>query len=157
MKILATFDGSPFSEVILPHLVAMAGIDGVEFILLSVVTGGAEEAAQHPQQDLREAVERYLRELACRLPVGPRYAIVACTGDDSASTIIDRALRERADVIVMATHGRTGTLEDIFGGVAEQVVRSHVAPVLLVHPDSLRSEWRCVMAPGTTRRSGVSF
>ena len=50
-----------------------------------------------------------------------------------------RAMSSQPDLIVMATHGRTGLVHILFGDVAEEVVRSGVAPVLLVHPESVRS------------------
>jgi nucleotide-binding universal stress UspA family protein len=37
----------------------------------------------------------------------------------------------------MATHGHTGLMHVLFGDVAESVVRSGVAPVLLVHPQHI--------------------
>jgi nucleotide-binding universal stress UspA family protein len=53
--------------------------------------------------------------------------------DDVAATIVERARAEKPDVIVMATHSKHG-LSALFGSTTDQVVRSGVAPVLLVHP-----------------------
>ena len=36
---------------------------------------------------------------------------------------------------VMATHGRTGVVRAIFGATAEEVVRSGLALIYLVHPE----------------------
>jgi nucleotide-binding universal stress UspA family protein len=47
---------------------------------------------------------------------------------------------EQIDVIVMATHGRTGFMHILMGSVAEQVVRRAEVPVLTVKPPSLRKE-----------------
>jgi nucleotide-binding universal stress UspA family protein len=58
--------------------------------------------------------------------------------DDPAAEIIRLALADRPDVIVMATHGHTGVVRALFGATAEEVVRSGVAPVYLVHPEEVR-------------------
>lgn len=55
-------------------------------------------------------------------------------GSDAAAAIIEYARTHNVDVIAMATHGRTGIARLLLGSVAEEVVRSGVAPVLLVRP-----------------------
>jgi nucleotide-binding universal stress UspA family protein len=176
MKIMATFDGSKFSESILPLLEQMAGLPGAEFILLSVADsphgqlegrphrpavvampgapgGGtaivvdapavryAETKGQAVERTLEET-ESYLRGLLAGMPAGPSYRVEAHVSGDPAATIIEQALRQQPDVIVMATHGRTGLVHVLFGDCAEQIVRSGVAPVLLVHPHEVGSARR---------------
>jgi universal stress protein A len=46
--------------------------------------------------------------------------------------IVDTAKKMKADLIVMATHGRTGLSHMLMGSVAEKVVRSAACPVLTV-------------------------
>ena len=48
--------------------------------------------------------------------------------------ITDEAHRGRADLIVMATHGRTGLSHLVMGSVAAKVVRTARCPVLTLHP-----------------------
>jgi len=55
-------------------------------------------------------------------------------GEEPAAAIIAFARRADVDFIVMATHGRSGLREVVQGSVAAEVVRSGVAPVLLVRP-----------------------
>jgi nucleotide-binding universal stress UspA family protein len=40
-----------------------------------------------------------------------------------------------ADLIVLATHGRTGVLHTVLGSVAEKVIRYTKRPVLVIHPE----------------------
>ena len=40
-----------------------------------------------------------------------------------------------ADLIVLATHGRTGVLHTVLGSVAEKVIRYSKRPVLVIHPE----------------------
>lgn len=50
--------------------------------------------------------------------------------------IINAAVSENADLIVMGTHGRSGLAHVLMGSVAERVVRKAPCPVLTIrHPD----------------------
>ncbi len=53
---------------------------------------------------------------------------------EPALQIVDYAKEIGADLIMMATHGRSGLAALIQGSVAGEVVRSGVAPVMLVRP-----------------------
>ena len=57
-----------------------------------------------------------------------------------AERIVSYARSPEIDLIVMATHGRTGLRTVIFGSVAGRVLYSGVRPVLLVRPDKLDDE-----------------
>ena len=48
--------------------------------------------------------------------------------------ILDAAETHRIDLIVLATHGRTGVKRLLIGNVAEKVVRHASCPVLTVKP-----------------------
>jgi nucleotide-binding universal stress UspA family protein len=54
------------------------------------------------------------------------------TVGDPVSEIVDLANRERCDLIVMGTHGRSGLSRLILGSVAELVLRKAPCPVLMV-------------------------
>jgi nucleotide-binding universal stress UspA family protein len=49
---------------------------------------------------------------------------------EPAKSIVNLAENEQADLIVIATHGRSGIKGMFFGSVAEKVVRSATCPVL---------------------------
>lgn len=83
---------------------------------------------------LRGELEDYLHQVAGRLPKATKISVRAEVASDVAVAIREVAEREGVDVIVMATHGRSGLSHAIFGSVTEEVVRSGVAPVLIVHP-----------------------
>lgn len=50
--------------------------------------------------------------------------------------IINFAKEKKTDIIVIATHGRTGILHTLLGSVAEKVVRYSKTPVLVITPAS---------------------
>jgi len=87
---------------------------------------GTAQLAELKQQYARKGIE-----LHTRLALG-----------SPADTICSVAKKDRADLIVMATHGRTGLSHLILGSVAEHVVRSAPCPVLTVHTYNSRSTTR---------------
>jgi nucleotide-binding universal stress UspA family protein len=167
MKILATFDGTTYSEAIMPQLQQIAHLPNAEFSLLSVahepngqlskrgmprpiVVSDAmgrgtpmvvDSVANTYAEDKTQAITRriseledYLTGLAHQFPAGTACQVEAHVSGNAAEVIVDRAREVQADMIVMATHSRSGIVQVFFGSTAEQVVRSGVAPVLLVHP-----------------------
>jgi nucleotide-binding universal stress UspA family protein len=71
----------------------------------------------------------------------PRVKYAVRTGDPFES-IIDVAEDHRIDLIVLATHGRTGLKRLLIGNVAEKVVRYAPCPVLTVRPTTGRRKSR---------------
>lgn len=55
-------------------------------------------------------------------------------GTDVAGTIARYAQRNEIDLIVMASHGRTGLRHLLMGSVAEAVLRAAPCPVLVIRP-----------------------
>lgn len=85
----------------------------------------------------RHDLENYLADIAKRVGGAGSIAVEAHISNDAAKMIIDVATEMQPDVIVMATHSRTGLLHVIFGSTTEKVVRSGVVPVLVVHPKAV--------------------
>ena len=52
----------------------------------------------------------------------------------AAEEIISIAEKEKADMIIMGTHGRKGIDRILFGSVAEKVVKNSPVPVLTIRP-----------------------
>lgn len=94
-----------------------------------------ETKLQAIERTLMEAHE-YLRGLTRKLPEGTPVHAKAHISDRAAETIIACARAEAPDVIVMATHSRRAVSNAMFGSTTRRVVRSGVAPVLVVHPTS---------------------
>jgi nucleotide-binding universal stress UspA family protein len=85
-----------------------------------------------------EALEQDARrELACLLPKA-EAAHVEVTRLVHVGVpyqrIVETATAESVDLIVMATHGRTGLRHLVLGSVAERVVRLASCPVLTIRP-----------------------
>jgi nucleotide-binding universal stress UspA family protein len=73
-----------------------------------------------------------LAKIVCEtVPEDISVEVLVETGDP-AMVIADAAVREKIDVIVLATHGLTGLSHLLMGSVAEKVVRHAAVPVLIV-------------------------
>ncbi len=91
------------------------------------------------QQELEDQTRLTLREVVKhRVPEGIRTHSIVRHGDP-AHEILQVADEESVDLIVIATHGRTGFRHLVFGSVAEKIVRLSPHPVLTIrvakHPD----------------------
>jgi len=87
-------------------------------------------------QQMWSAAERDARQRLGRLArsataAGLRVRSLVLEGP-AADAIVRAAQRQRADLIVLGTHGRTGMRRLLIGSVAERVVRTAKSPVLTV-------------------------
>ena len=65
---------------------------------------------------------------------GPGRANPAPAVGEPAAAILDAAATGGFDLVVVATHGRTGLAHMLLGSVAERVIRRCPTPVLTVRP-----------------------
>ena len=86
-------------------------------------------------EQLRQETERRLQDLASSLT--PLTTSTEAVVGTPAQTIAQVATEQRADLIVMGTHGRTGVAHLLLGSVAERVIRSAPCPVLTVRDSSV--------------------
>ena len=81
----------------------------------------------------RSTAEHYLLGVVDRLRTGGAPGVSATVVDGHpAEAIAAHAAETRADLIVMASHGRTGASRFWLGSVADAVIRSASLPVLMV-------------------------
>ncbi|MDH3251316.1 MAG: universal stress protein [Ignavibacteria bacterium] len=71
--------------------------------------------------------------------VKPDWKVVPVVRTGSPPEEINKfAVEEGIDLIVMATHGRTGFQHVLLGSIAEKIVRTSMVPVLTVKPHPVR-------------------
>jgi nucleotide-binding universal stress UspA family protein len=144
-KILVPLDGSKLAECVLPHVRAIATGCGIkEVVLLRVVEPIPPEAPpatdfEAVQKAAFGAAEKYLAGIQVELSKeGLNVEAKVLTGRP-AETIADFAQHNEVDLITIATHGRSGVSRWVFGSVADRLVRSSSAPVLLIRPGGYES------------------
>jgi nucleotide-binding universal stress UspA family protein len=87
-----------------------------------------------------------LAEVLAERRDGPVEIIRRVVIGRAAHTIIEVAVAEHVDLIVMATHGRSGLSHLVMGSVAERVVRLAPCPVLTLRPSAGRAKPGAVSA-----------
>ena len=144
-KILCPVDFSEPSHAALHTAVDLADRYSAEIVLFHAInqidpTPSPSYTLTHhlmdqiPQimQQMTENAHNALKELSDNHIAGrvPSRQLVEI--GDPAASIVDAAGQEQADLIVIATHGRSGIKGFFFGSVAEKVVRTAECPVLTV-------------------------
>lgn len=128
-RILVPLDGSSFSEQILPYAGVFAEAFGVPVELLRVNDPDIRPPFW-PTLPGRE----YLKQVATRcLSVSLRVDHVEESGKPAA-VIVERAKRDPACLIAMATHGLSGARRWLLGSVASKVAHTTTNPLLFIRP-----------------------
>jgi nucleotide-binding universal stress UspA family protein len=145
-KILVPLDGSDLAESVLPHVEAIArGCRAVEIVLLRVCDapsiladypeGSNKTWEKHVQRMTTNAQQQcnvYLEDIEKQLRYkGFKVRTESCLGKP-ADEIVDYAAKNGVDLIIMASHGRSGISRWAYGSEADKVLRSSCVPVLLV-------------------------
>lgn len=133
-KIVVPLDGSVTAEAVLPHVRRLLRLEDAEVVFVRAenpapvenyvpVAEAALAAAREYGAGIRERFEKD----------GAKAKAVARLGAP-ASVILEVIREEKASLVAMATHGRTGLRRLLFGSVAEQLLRKSPVPVLAVRP-----------------------
>jgi nucleotide-binding universal stress UspA family protein len=139
-RILVATDFSPASTPALEESVKIAKREGALLLIAHAYQEpGLVELSRAParvykewDQKLREGVERKLRPLLERVRkegVEAEGLILRGFADEA---IIEAAKQQRADLIVMGTHGRRGAARLFLGSVASRVISTAPCPVMTV-------------------------
>jgi nucleotide-binding universal stress UspA family protein len=139
--ILVPLDSSKLAELALVDALSLARASQAEITLFHVVPPIDEVLAVetgHPifidqQWDSQKVLaQKYLKDICKRLACEDVTLHTAVEMGPAAETIIDYAQQYMIDLIVMATHGRSGLQRWVYGSVADKVLRGAKVPVLLV-------------------------
>ncbi|MBV9175001.1 MAG: universal stress protein [Chloroflexi bacterium] len=144
-RLMVPLDGSPLAETAIPPAIEMLG-DAGELVLMGVIElsdhvvrdadGRVVAYVDQQEQAARQGARDYLETTAQRLRA--QYPGAHITTDvrigQPAEGIVAAAVDRVVDLVVMATHGRTGLRRALMGSVAGAVLRTGSTPVMLVHP-----------------------
>lgn len=143
-KICCPIDFSDSSHAAMQDAAELARRFGAELMLLFVYEMAAapeDILAAPPPPVLQEVLRDCDAQLAAWKARAEHLAgssVIAERRIGPPAKEILRAAREhRFDLIVMATHGRTGLRHAVFGSVAEKVIRQARCPVLTIRPPEL--------------------
>ena len=148
-KILVPIDMSETSEEALAFAVSCPCLENRELLLLHVIDPldisslgvlGMVDREDDMRRELKKEARAHLDDLVqrCRrdgLELSSRIVV-----DRPWRGIINTAIEENVDAIVMGSHGRGLVAEQLLGSVAKRVVRKAPAPVTIIRPEHMRED-----------------
>ncbi len=139
-KILLPIDSSDCSKVAASYALKVAELNNAELHVIHIVdetTASAyaeqkkisrDQAFRQLVKEGKKMVEEVVREAAKKGLATKSYVRTGVVVEQ----IVQAAEEFGADLIVMGTHGRTGSSRMIVGSVAEKVIRHAPCPVLVI-------------------------
>lgn len=143
-RILVPLDGSERAREILPLVSATARAFEAEVLLLRASDAHHLSLAEFltppeeraPVPTTAEQLERDLHQAKETLEAARVSVRLLTAFGDPAAEILSAADEQRADLIALTTHGRTGLSRWVFGSVAEKVLRAWPRTVLVLRNPS---------------------
>jgi nucleotide-binding universal stress UspA family protein len=146
-KIMVPLDGSDLAECVMPHVEAITtGCKITDVVFVRVVNpihlpasvpargefGFSENARRELEEQHKQTADTYLKKIVenTRLE-GARLNYEVLEGK-VADTLAHWAEENGVDLIVIASHGRSGVSRWVMGSVADRVLRSACVPVLMI-------------------------
>jgi nucleotide-binding universal stress UspA family protein len=144
-RITYASDFSAASLAAFPHALRIAKATGAELTILHVMLSPVTmftDGGYVPQQIWDDLYARMRAETNAEtdklikqaVDAGVRATVAIVEGTVPADDIVKTAAETKTDLLVLATHGRTGVARFFLGSVAARVVATAPCPVLTVRP-----------------------
>ena len=134
-QILVPLDGSAFGEAALPLALELSRRTGANVHLATVLEPVTSFAYEGWEGAAVEWCDKYLEDVTSRIAgkAGGEVTTAVLSGH-SVAMLQSEAEAKKADVVVMATHGRGALSRMWLGSVADGFLRQADRPVILVRP-----------------------
>lgn len=149
-KIMVPLDGSELAECVLPHVEGFLATCQVSTIIFvravkpePMVSRGAyatgevdltviEENTRRIEEEKKSSAKKYLDQVAGQFKHdGVEFQTEVIVGT-VAESLIDFTESNNVDMILIATHGRSGVSRWVRGSIADRILRGSSIPVLMV-------------------------
>jgi nucleotide-binding universal stress UspA family protein len=139
LRVLVPLDGSDLGEEAIETADLLAGTFDTELTVLQVVEPLSYPLHYLPYDLDAElgAARQYLQTQVDRLQARNRRVTARATTGNPSWVVAQVSREVEADVVVMATHGRTGLDRLVLGSVATATLQRADVPVLLVRPAAM--------------------
>jgi len=150
-KILVPLDGSELAECVLPHVEAIVnGCGAAEIVFVRAVEAvslpygaiadGAGVITEDNATQIRKGIDAtneseavdYLSQLAKRVELKGSEIKTEVLKGKIAESLAEYATQNDYDLVIIATHGRSGISRWVWGSVADRLLRSACVPVLMI-------------------------
>ena len=146
-KIMVPLDGSDLAESVMPHLEFLTSACKASHVFLVQVInpvslpasvpaqgnfGFTEKERQKLEANRKKAAEEYLKRIAGGVNIHSANFSHEVLEGKPADMLADYATQSGVDLIIIASHGRSGVSRWVLGSVAGRVVRNSCIPVMMV-------------------------
>jgi len=159
-KIMVPLDGSELAECVLPHVETfISGCQVGVIVLVRVIEPspltyrGAyvtsaddlmkiDASTRKIEEERKNNASEYLKGVVSRLkPDGVKFQTEVLVGK-AADSLVDYVEATDVDLILIATHGRSGVSRWVRGSIADRILRASRVPVLMVRAPGTMGENR---------------
>ena len=148
-RVMVPLDGSELAECVLPHVEIIARncleesvvfVRVVEPYILLATAGDyvSPTVWTRIETEQRAIAEAYLEQLSQKIDYGSVNVKTEVLEGSIAQSLIDYTTKSGTDLIIIATHGRSGLSRWVWGSVAERVLHSAMIPVMIITPPSTK-------------------
>ena len=153
-RILVATDGSALSKKAVKHAISLAASTGASLVALKVVprypVSFFDGSATLSVETVSEAEKKWVTDAESQLDAvvkeaqsaGVKAKTAVVKSDLIAESIISAARKHKADLVVMASHGRKGLKRILLGSEALAVLTHSEVPVL-IHGCGILPPIRC--------------
>jgi nucleotide-binding universal stress UspA family protein len=146
-KIMVPLDGSELAECVMPHVEAITtGCKITNVVFVRVVDpiqlpasvpargdfGFREKDRQRLEEQRKQTAEAYLKKIVESTRLEGAVLSHEVLAGKVPDTLAHWAEKNGVDLIVIASHGRSGVSRWVMGSVADRVLRSACVPVLMI-------------------------
>jgi nucleotide-binding universal stress UspA family protein len=157
-KIMVPLDGSELAECVLPHVKSfIAGCQVGTIILTRVIEPASlsyrsayvtnesdltkvEDKTKEIEAKRKSSAEEYLKEMANRIGQEGGVLQTKVIVGKVADSLVDFVESNDIDLILIATHGRSGISRWVRGSIADRILRASSVPVLMVRAPGTMGE-----------------
>jgi nucleotide-binding universal stress UspA family protein len=142
-RILVPLDGSPRAETALPVAARIAQAAGGSVILVQVVSIPSESLGPFASMDVdptlleneQQEAKNYLTHIAGQSLFAGCHIETSVLAGPVAPLLVEEIARQRANLVTLSSHGRTGFTRWMLGSVAQHLARHAPAPVLVLRDE----------------------
>ena len=154
-KIMVPLDGSELAECVIPYIedfIDQGRVESIVFVrvvrpVISPVS--FEDSLTYIPEDWsklesekKSSAENYLKKVVSRLKQdGVKFQTEVLVGRIGDS-LIDYIKANDLDLVVIATHGRSGLTQWVRGSVADKILSASHVPVLMIRPPGTIREYK---------------
>jgi nucleotide-binding universal stress UspA family protein len=145
-KMLVPLDGSRLSEIVFPYAKDLAARLGLDIILLHVHSSKESETMplhqayiEYKAQIIKRQLREWQKKIGGRLEARKLQVRGELARGYPPEEIICYAEENKVDLILMATHGRSGVRRWVLGSVADKILCVSGIPVWLIRASTAES------------------